>query len=106
MHFLAAAAVMEKRYSGAYFTGPVRATHAPPQSNREHHSRRFFHGPGCEIDCDKISKTSTVWTRSQYSGFLSFIYLFSQNPIKPCDIKHGVSLKVVQSLRSDSRRFM
>lgn len=43
----------------------------------------FFSRPSCEIDCDKISKTSTVWTRSQYSGFLSFIYLFSKIQSSP-----------------------
>lgn len=56
MHVLAATAVMEKRYSGAYFTGPVRATHAPPQSNREYHSRRFFHGRAAKLTATKLAK--------------------------------------------------
>lgn len=70
-----------KKVQQSIFHWAVRATHAPPQSTQELHSRHFSR-PCWEIDSDKISKSSPVWTHFQYSGFLLFIY-HSKNQSSP-----------------------
>lgn len=64
--FLAPAPIMEKRYSGAYFTGPVKPTHAPLQSTQELHSiAARFHGRAVKLTMTKLANLDCLDTISR-----------------------------------------
>lgn len=92
-----------KRYSLAYFTEPVKPTHAPLKA-----LRNFISSPPVLTAARKLTRTklanlkcleaSSVWKNFSPSLF--------QDTIKARNIKYGVSLKVGATITPSGHTFM
>lgn len=71
-----------KRYSTAYFTEPVKPTHAPPQSTQELHSVAARSHGHWEIDYDQISKPGMFGRAVGAAGFMD-LSAFSKMQSRP-----------------------
>lgn len=91
-----------KRYSGAYFTEPVRPTHAPLKALRNFISSPPVFTAATELTMTKLANLECL-DASSVSKNLS-LSLF-RNAIKARDSNYGVSLKVGATITPSGHTF-